>query len=272
MSINQIHTNCKDCVFAQYSNGKPIDCSAGRLDIYRETGAEILQAYDDDNNEFFVINNRICVYHREKEWAKQFSSSELINIVESQIKSPYALIVNYDKNSSIEDLEVTLQSVSQQYNTPTYLAINNWADTNVYETNILIENCIKDSKLDGTTSNWSIKTILDSSISNRSAIDLAFDMFKNKSNFHYYLYVNAGIELPKKLTAEIHESIFDHGKKPLFCNGIDENDNFMLTNFIMHKKHAGNSFSIKLEDKMLEFEEGIKEFIYDIEEICPSLK
>ena len=272
MSINQVHTNCKDCVFAQYSNGKPTGCSAGRLDVYEKTGAEILEAYDDDNNEFFVINNRICVYHREKEWAKQFSSSELMNIVESQIKSPYALIINYNKEHSDKDLKVTLQSLSHQFNPPTYLSINNWFDQNVYETNLSIEQAIANSNIKGLADNWSIRTILDNSISSRSAIDLAFDMFKNKSNFHYYIYVNAGTEFPKKFTDEIHEAIFDYGKKPLFCNGIDENDNFMLTNYIMHKKHAGNSFSIKLEDKLLEFEDGIQDFIYDIEEICPSLK
>lgn len=271
MKINQVHTICRDCAFAEYVDGKPIGCSAGRLKVYQDTGAEILEAYDDDDKEFFVINDRICVYHREKEWAKQFSSSEVLNIVESQIKSPYALIINFDKDSTIEGLTKTLSSLAVQFNSPSYITINNWVVENVYALNRNIENAISSSGIVGIKGKWQIKTILDSDTSFRSAIDFAFDTFKHISKFHFYIYVNSGQIFPESFTKEIHQSIFDHGKKPLLCEGINDSDDFMLVNYLMHKKHAGNSFSIKLEDKIKEFEEDWEKHIYSIKDICSCL-
>ena len=51
-----------------------------------------------------------------------------------------------------------------------------------------------------------------------------------------------------------------------------EDGNGMLVNFVFHSQHAGNSFFIKIEDKLREFEAGADEYFRDIEEICPSLK
>ena len=79
--INQVHTSCKDCAFSVYSDKTQTGCSAGMLDKYKDAGAEVIEVYDDSDKEFFVINNKLCTHHRDKEWAKQYTKSELLNIV-----------------------------------------------------------------------------------------------------------------------------------------------------------------------------------------------
>ena len=46
----------------------------------------------------------------------------------------------------------------------------------------------------------------------------------------------------------------------------------MILNKVSHKKHGGNSVGIALEDKILRYEENGDKFIYEIGDICPSLK
>ena len=112
--INQLHTSCKECAFAVYSGKTQTGCSAEILDRYRKNGAEIVESYDDSGKEFFVINNKLCSHHREKEWAKKYSKSELLNIVSSQTKSPYQAMLLYRQDSSSEDLSCTLKSLLQK--------------------------------------------------------------------------------------------------------------------------------------------------------------
>ena len=62
--INEVHTACLDCVFSIKDKQKQIGCKFNRLELYEKAGAEIIKAYDAHNNEFDVINMRICMYKR----------------------------------------------------------------------------------------------------------------------------------------------------------------------------------------------------------------
>ena len=142
--INQLHTSCKDCAFAVYSGKTQTGCSAEILDRYRENGAEIVESYDDSGKEFFVINNKLCSHHREKEWAKKYSKSELLNIVNSQTKSPYQVMLLYYQDSSQEDLDSTLKSLANQFNPPNIISIINMQQSDsIYKLNMELEAIIK---------------------------------------------------------------------------------------------------------------------------------
>jgi len=268
--INQVHTNCKDCAFAVYSGKTQTECSAGILERYKKEGAEIIEVYDDSGKEFFVIDNRLCSYHREKEWAKKYSKSELLNIVKSQTKSPYHVMILYREGSSKEDLGTTLKSLAEQFNPPNIVSIISMEKTeSIYELNMQLESIIKkyDDKFD-----WRIQNILYSETTDRQAIDLAVDGTYFKYTFPYYLVFESGFEVPKDFTEELHNSIMFEGKKMVFCHPIEGSMNGMLVNRLLHRKHTGNAFNIHIEDKLSAFEEGIKSHIFKIEEICPSIK
>jgi hypothetical protein len=268
--INPLHTNCKDCAFAVYSGKTQTDCSAGILERYRKNGAEIIEVYDDDDKEFFVIDNKICPYHREKDWAKKYSKSELLNIVNAQTKSPYHVMILYKEEASQEGLSSTLKSLAEQFNPPNIVSIISMKKTDsIYKLNMELESIIKeyDEKFD-----WRIQNIVNSETTERQAIDLAVDGTYFKYSFPYYLVFECGFEVPKDFTEELHNSIMFDGKQMVFCEPIEGSMNGMLVNRLLHRKHTGNAFNVHIEDKLAEFEEGAENHMFNIEEICPSIK
>ena len=74
--ISPIHTPCLGCTFMTNEEHKQIGCQVGRIEKYREQGADVIDVYDDNGNEFFVVNDRLCVYKRDKEWAKGISKKK----------------------------------------------------------------------------------------------------------------------------------------------------------------------------------------------------
>ena len=268
--INQLHTSCKDCAFATYSGKTQIGCSADILERYRKNGADIIEAYDDNGKEFFVINDKLCSHHREKEWAKKYSKSELLNIVNSQTKTPYHAMILFYEESSEEGLASTLKSITEQFNPPNIVSIINMkkADS-IYKLNMALESIIQkyDDKFD-----WRIQNILDSETTDRQAIDLAIDGTYFKYSFPYYLVFECGFQVPKDFTKELHDSIMFEGKQMVFCYPVEGSMNGMLVNRLLHRKHTGNAFNIHIEDKIAEFEEGAEGYMFDIGDICPSIK
>jgi hypothetical protein len=70
--INQIHTSCKNCAFAQYDNNTQTGCAINYIEKYKNKQCEILEAYDNDK-EFYIINNKKCLGYRENKWFTQFN-------------------------------------------------------------------------------------------------------------------------------------------------------------------------------------------------------
>lgn len=270
MKITQLHTNCRECTFATYSGKTQTDCELGRIEAYRDSGAEIVEAYDDDDKEFFVINDRLCVYHRDKEWAKHYSKSELINIVNAQTKIPYHLIIVYPKNGVLEELQKTVDSLKIQFNPPTIVSIVNWSSgSSLYEDNMAIEGVLSSNE---GSFEWRIQNILNSDVSVRNAIDLTIDGTYYKYNYPFYLVFNSGFVVPEEFSKELHEAILTKGLQMIFGHPVNEDLDAMLVNKMMHRKHTGNAFYVNVEDKIKEFEENAEQFFFNMEDVCPSLK
>ena len=49
--INQVHTSCRDCAFAEYTKGTQVGCEFNRIESYKNSGAEVLEAYDENGKE-----------------------------------------------------------------------------------------------------------------------------------------------------------------------------------------------------------------------------
>ena len=265
--INQIHTNCKDCAFAKYKDDVQEGCEFNRISLYKESGAEVIPVYDDEGNNFYVINNRICIYHREKKWAKKYAKSELKNIVEAQTKSPYHAILLRGADKSLEDLQLTIESLADQFNPPSIVTVVNMdISGSNYSFSMDVEKIFKkyeDKFL------WRIQNIVDTDKRDRECIDLAIDATYFKNPYTFNITFEAGFEVPKDFTRELHDAFSVN--QIILAHPVDK-INGMLCNKIMHRKHTGNAFYINIEDKLKEFEEGVEKHIFKIEELCPSLK
>ena len=268
--INQLHTSCRDCTFAKYTKGTQVGCEFDRVQSYRDSGAEVLEAYDDNGKEFYVINDRICIYYRSNEWAKKYPTSELKNIVVAQCKTPFHAIIIHEKGQSLEDLEVTISSLSKQYNPPTVVSvINKDLGDSLYKVNMQVESIFKKYE---ESFKWRIQNIVDPSKRDRECVDLAIDATYFSFKYPFYITFSSGFCVPEDFTKELDNAILFDNKQIIVAYGIDKSDNCMLVNKIMHRKHTGNAFLINVEDKILELEEGANLHFYNIEDICPCLQ
>tara|TARA_R110000744_G_scaffold73552_2_gene147266 strand:+ start:17304 stop:18107 length:804 start_codon:yes stop_codon:yes gene_type:complete len=265
--INSIHTACKDCAFAVYKNGAQEGCEFNRIELYRDSGAEVIPVYDDEDNEFYVINDRICIYHRDKKWVDKYPKSEVKNIVEAQTKTPYHAILIRDKDKTIDDINRTVKSLANQHNPPTIVSVINMdIDGSNYDFSMQMEKTFKeyDEKF-----SWRAQNIVDSDRTARECIDLAIDATYFKNAYTFYITFEAGFLVPANFTKELHDAF--SVSQILFAFPID-NINGLLCNKLLHRKHTGNAFYINIEDKLREFEAEIDKHLFQIEELCPSLK
>lgn len=102
--INTIHTSCKNCVFAKYSDKTQIDCYLNYIERYKEKNVTILETYDDEK-EFFVINDRKCIGYKTQDWfdtigLKNSSIEDKINKINESNKLSYLLVIDLNQSSS----------------------------------------------------------------------------------------------------------------------------------------------------------------------------
>lgn len=119
--INQIHTSCKNCIFAEYEGDRQISCNLGKIEKYKNTGAEIIEAYDNEK-EFYVINKRICSTCRNTEWGNKSSPDKWKERLDKEIEIKYGIIVLNKDDINIDE---TIQSIVAQKIQPSYLHIVN---------------------------------------------------------------------------------------------------------------------------------------------------
>ena len=268
--INQLHTSCRDCAFAKYDKSTQVGCDFDRIESYKESGAEVLEAYDENGKEFYVINDRVCIYHRSKEWAKKYPTAELKNIVNAQCKVPFHAIIVHKKGQSLEELESTISSLSNQFNPPTIVSVvNKELGESIYKTNMAIEEIFKKYE---ESFKWRIQNILDEEKRDRECIDLTIDATYFSFNYPYYITFFSGFSVPEEFTKELHDAVLVNNKQVIVGYGIDKTENCMLVNKIMHRKHTGNAFLIDVEHKILELEEDSEKYFYNIEELCPCVQ
>lgn len=265
--INQIHTACKDCAFAVYKDGEQTGCEFNRIKLYREAGAEVLPVYDDDNNNFYVINNRICIYHRDKKWVKKYAKSEVKNIVESQTKSPYHAIVVRNAGNTVADVEATIKSLANQFNPPTVISIVNMEISGSnYAFSMEMEKICKEHS---DKFSWRVQNIVDPDKRVRECVDLAIDATYFSKAYTFYITFEAGFIAPDNFSKELHDAFSVN--QIVFASGLD-GINGLLCNKILHRKHTGNAFYVNIEDKLKEFEQDVEKHLFKIEDLCPSLK
>tara|TARA_R110000824_G_scaffold128568_4_gene289510 strand:- start:23271 stop:23987 length:717 start_codon:yes stop_codon:yes gene_type:complete len=236
-------------------------------------GVEILEAYDDDKKEFFVVNDRICIYHRGPDWAALHEKSELADKVKEEVKVPYqcVLLASPESYGDLSEFRSQVSSLSKQKIIPQFVSIilPNVAvgGSQMYDTNLEIENIMKQYP----ELQWRIQNILREDISPRSAIDLAVDSIYFKKKVMFYIVFESGLEIPESFSEELNDALFKDEIKPAFARAA-VGMHGLLVNRTLHRKHTGNAFNISVETKIENLEENSEPYIYNITDICPSLK
>lgn len=113
-------TPCKECVFAKYEGITQTGCHLNMVEKFREVGAEVLEAYDEDK-EFYVIRNRLCHFFRPKKWGGEKSVEECIEAVRFETKVPINAIVFVEHD--YRGLKETLASFYRQSYKPAHITV-----------------------------------------------------------------------------------------------------------------------------------------------------
>ena len=60
--LQEVNTSCKDCIFATWEEETQVGCDLGKIALYKERKTPIIEAFDDEDREFFVIKNLLGNY------------------------------------------------------------------------------------------------------------------------------------------------------------------------------------------------------------------
>lgn len=265
--INPFHTSCNDCIFAKKEGKTQVGCEFEKINLYKEKGVDIVEAYDDFNNEFFIINDRVCLQKRIPSWGEFYPKEEWRSVVQDQIKIKYHAIVIFRESmefSAFGDLEDTLWSLNDQDIPPCHVTILN-------RSKMAASDMVSRLEKRPFGIQWRLQTFFDDNISDREAIDIVMDSSKETVKAVLYVVFESPFLVPEVFSKELQLYFVDELNHVIFAHPRSDG-NGMLVNYSFHRKHAGNCFGINLEDKLKKFEPGAEEYIRDIEEICPSLK
>lgn len=270
-TISQIYTSCRECVFANYKNNTQIGCKLNKIEDYKNANIEVLDMYDDEGKEFFIINERFCLFFRTKELMEKHPINTWEEIVKLQTKVPYNVILFLNKEDTLKDLKNSIKQIQNQEIKPNLITIVNKQYLSYVDNP---DKYIKPSKILEILSNsnihkYSIKNIYDDDLIDRDLIDLCYD--SNKDNpYPFYVVFKANKNIPEEFSKEFNSAILIKMLQLGFVKPIDDLHG-MIVNKIAHKKHAGNSFGIPIEDKILKYEQNGNNFIFEAKDICPCL-
>ena len=272
LELSQVHTSCRNCVFAKYDKDEQVGCGLEKLKDYENAGIPVISAYDGTGKKFEVINGRFCMFYRSPELMEKLPRDTWEEIVKLQTKVPYHAILFVEKGSNFKTIKAALKKLHNQEQKPNLVSLINKQYLPYSETP---EDYIKPSDLLELLNSFnfhqfSLKNVWDDGLDDRALVDLAYDSNKEKP-YPFYVSFSVEFDIPENFSKELNDAVLIKMMQIGVAKPV-EGINGLIVSKITHKKHGGNSFAVNLEDKVSKYEEDSEKFIYEAIEICPSLK
>lgn len=207
-SISKIHTSCKDCTFAVYSENTQIGCELDLIDKYESKETTIIEAYD-ENKEFYVIDNKKCIGYRNLSWSEKDGIK--LNLedkkikIKNEFKIKYILFIDlkHFDNNKFENL---IENINQLKTKPSKIILlrYGYSDSAIFEYEY-IRDRLKDSGLD---CEWRIQTMVDEEVSIRSILSSTIST-NTKYKFMFYISDYIDILRLNKIIELANTTIYD---------------------------------------------------------------
>lgn len=240
--IKQINTSCKGCFFSIWDDKTQTACSIGLIDKFKERD-EVIEVYDEEGDEFFVVNGRHCQYKRSRVWGHHFGTNHDLAYqkARSEIFPKVELIVYLDKldKPTFNLLDKTLKSIDKSRVSLLKIVNNSLEDPAPLSEHLqkkLIELDINDIKR-------TYKHVIEAATIDRCA-DLAIKESKNP----FFLFCEAGFKFPSKALSKLDE-IFNDELKPVSL--VKFKSGAYMGHTLLYKMTGGNrdkAFIAKIED------------------------
>jgi len=125
-----ITTSCKNCVFAIYDGKTQTGCEFDRINKFKATGTDIIEAYDDEK-EFYVIDGRRCLACKDHNWAKANPGNHK-KIVRKEVQLRCESFVYIDKNDDISKICTTVNGLLGQVLRPTVITLTRHPESSLH--------------------------------------------------------------------------------------------------------------------------------------------
>ena len=260
-------TLCHNCVFADYDSNSQTGCKADRLDKFKKANITISEMVYEDSTSY-VIEEKMCVYYRNKNWAlehyKNIDDKNLVETVRKELRIPYHALLFVRQNDSIDNVGMRLTELEKQDIKPKMVTIIDRTHSTYPITNQLLS-MARNHSFDY----WRVQTIQAIDQIDTDVVDLIYDNTKTIP-YMFYICFECQHTIPSTVSKEIHTSVHDDMKAftVLIPNTNNVGGGALKT---AHEKHAGNSFTIPLADKIKHYDDA-PHLIKKVEEICPSLQ
>jgi len=232
MSVN---TPCKDCVFSTWNEKTQVGCSAGRIELFKKANIPIIEAVDENGKEFYVINNRFCLFCRNKDWGEKYNKEYWPQIADVETLLQYQVII-LARNSTLDQIKNTCDSFFSQYIKPRHISV--------------IFDILKPPKvgrlLDEYKVPWRLQHVQDDTITDFQQIDIVIDL--KKYAFAYYIVAEAGKTVEPDLIKTLHTKTRDEFIQFGVIKNLG-NTKYIVPRAI-HSFYNGNS-EFSLEEKLI---------------------
>ena len=186
--VDPIHTPCKECVFAEYTNITQTGCALNYIERYKNNNTEILEAYDNDK-EFYIINSKKCIGYRENKWFNQFNISaedsieDKIHKFNESNSLDFTLIINL-KNLTFIDLIDIFDQMSKLELKPKKLILIRFPDPSLEFAYANILALIEKFNLN---IQWRIQGMVDDSVTEKEVLQTTIT---SNSGYRFAFYLN----------------------------------------------------------------------------------
>lgn len=211
MQQNKIETVCLNCVFAS-GNHEPdkmrqTGCHMSVIEKFREQGAEIVDAIDEKENEFYVTKDRLCPFYRTYLWQKTMTIEEAKKKVREESHFKTSILIYFDDNDYMDELIETMESLSK---------------CKKYIDRVIV---INNSELRGqltyrllslrTELPWSMETILEENASYTRCIDI---VIKKLKTIYVTLIPSGHIIIPETFS-DIDKNLYEDLQRTMVIYG-----------------------------------------------------
>lgn len=223
MQPNLVRTVCRDCIFAKYEDNTQTACSIGQLEKLVAAGGKLIEAYDAQNKEFFIIDDVLCMFRREQAWAVGKSQADWVKHIREEMTIQYQVIVIASPGTSFDKISKTIRSAAAQTLKPRKITVIRLDTCEIPKSHLM--SMLKDYDVP-----WELRCNADD---DNLIIDEAVT---NSQGTQYYGVFGPGFQIPENWFSYLDKKVIDQN----FEFAVISDDDVYIASRFIHEYLNGN--------------------------------
>ena len=275
----KVHTSCVDCIFAKYDGKIQTGCSFNRVEKFKSSGCEIVDAENEDK-QFFVIG-RFCNAYRKPAWKElventlltesgkapvcpsKYSHEELMQKARDEMSLRCGVMVLMNPESTMSEAEETIHAIfKQKNNKPEYIVVVNNSKESHSEVISRMHHVVQDRCVF-----YAVK-IRGGVATTEQALDYGFHNIKNS----YFICFEAGYTPPENFIDFLDYKLNEEMQQLLLSMPTEGSVNGFFTQSAIYKFLYGNNTTIFFDKlKQILSDENLLNLCVDWEDLVHEI-